>query len=651
MSVRDVVQAAAGVGGGGDNLYVEDVFSTYLYTGNNSTQTINNGIDLDGEGGLVWIKNRDSAANHALFDTERGAGKGLESSTAAAETTSPSGDLNGFNSNGFSLGSNFAQNVNTSSADYASWTFRKAPKFFDVVTYTGNFTAGREIAHNLGSVPGMIIIKSLTDDGYSWRVYHQSLGPTKFLALNSTNEEGDAVSTNMWNSTAPTDSVFTLGNHITVNSSSPSTYVAYLFAHDAGGFGDDGQQNVISCGSYTGNGSATGPVIDLGYEPQWLLVKQTGDGGGSGSNRWYLFDNMRNMLVGGADSYLSPNSSAAELSFEFLSPTATGFQITNSGSGTNYNGDTYIYIAIRRGPMKTPESGTEVFAVDYGGNSPLSFVSGFPVDMAILARTGSTYPKFNWGRLFGDRLDTSSTDAQATGSSAFPLDSNTQTGNGWGAADIAWMFKRAPGFFDVVAYTGTGVARTVAHNLGVAPEMMIVKNRNASAGNGAWTVYDSINGATKVMFLNATDASSASSIFWNDTEPTSTVFTVGSNDYVNYTNDNYIAYLFASLDGVSKIGSVTISSSGTLNVDCGFANGARFVMLKRSSAGGSWYVFDTARGIVAGNDPYLAFDKTNAEDFYGAGDIIDPYSAGFSIISAGLSNLEGTGIWIYLAIA
>ena len=152
-----IIQAAAG--NAGEALYVEDVFSTYLYEGNGSTKTITNGIDLAGEGGLVWIKRRDSAANHALFDTERGAGKAVESSTTASETTSPSGDLNGFNSNGFSLGSNFAQNVNTGSTDYVSWTFRKDPKFFDVVTYSGNSVNGRQIPHSLNSAPGFIIVK------------------------------------------------------------------------------------------------------------------------------------------------------------------------------------------------------------------------------------------------------------------------------------------------------------------------------------------------------------------------------------------------------------------------------------------------------------------------------------------------------------
>jgi hypothetical protein len=126
---------------------------------------------------LVWIKPRDNpygATNHFLRDTIRGGLNVIFSNTTAAGNTLATGLT--FNSNGFTTNSTSDDNY----GNIVSWTFRKQPKFFDVVTYTGNFTAGREIAHNLGSVPGMIIIKSLTDDGYPWRVYHQSLGPTNF---------------------------------------------------------------------------------------------------------------------------------------------------------------------------------------------------------------------------------------------------------------------------------------------------------------------------------------------------------------------------------------------------------------------------------------------------------------------------------------
>jgi hypothetical protein len=166
--------AAAGNAGGGDNLYVEDVFSTYLYTGTGATQTITNGIDLDGEGGLVWIKARNYNSPHSLADTERGRGSWLNSSSSAAAGSPTATEwVTSFNSDGFSLGDNW-QNENRAGIDTCSWTFRKAEKFFDVVTYTGTGVA-RTIAHNLGSVPACMIIKRTDLGSSNWTVYHSGI--------------------------------------------------------------------------------------------------------------------------------------------------------------------------------------------------------------------------------------------------------------------------------------------------------------------------------------------------------------------------------------------------------------------------------------------------------------------------------------------
>ena len=168
MLGKSLITAAAGAGAGGDVLGVEDVFSTWLYTGNGSTQTITNGIDLSGEGGLVWLKARSETQSHALFDTNRGATKLLASDLSNAEGTLSG--VSSFSSSGFSLGSFW----NSSPQTYASWTFRKAEKFFDVVTYTGT-GADQTISHNLGSTPGCIIVKQTSGAGGEWYVYHRSL--------------------------------------------------------------------------------------------------------------------------------------------------------------------------------------------------------------------------------------------------------------------------------------------------------------------------------------------------------------------------------------------------------------------------------------------------------------------------------------------
>jgi hypothetical protein len=203
MAVRDVVQAAAGVGGG-DNLYVEDVFSTYLYTGTGSTQTITNGIDLDGEGGLVWLKSRSNAYDNWLYDTVRGNTVRLISNTTAAQGFTGANGITSFNTNGFGLGAPFAE-INGSGATYASWSFRKAPKFFDIVTWTGNSTAGRQIPHNLGSAPGFVLVKR-TSNANNWVGWHRALTNTQYISINSTHQ---ALSDGgiFWNSTTPSSTL------------------------------------------------------------------------------------------------------------------------------------------------------------------------------------------------------------------------------------------------------------------------------------------------------------------------------------------------------------------------------------------------------------------------------------------------------------
>ena len=153
--------------------YMDDVFSTYLYKGTGSAKTINNGIDLSGEGGLVWTKGRYSN-NHQLFDTARGTGKTLYTDGDWAEWAY-STTLTAYNNNGFTLGS--YSGLNGSGNDYASWSFRKSPGFFTCLTFTGNndgSNANRTISHDLGSIPGCIIVKRTDASNSNWHVYHRN---------------------------------------------------------------------------------------------------------------------------------------------------------------------------------------------------------------------------------------------------------------------------------------------------------------------------------------------------------------------------------------------------------------------------------------------------------------------------------------------
>jgi hypothetical protein len=124
---------------------------------------------------------------------------------------------------------------------------------------------------------------------------------------------------------------------------------------------------------------------------------------------------------------------------------------------------------------------------------------------------------------------------------------------------------------------------------------------------------------------------------------------LGGHYEVNYTGSTYVAYLFASLDGVSKVGSYTGNGSSQ-TIDCGFSGGARFVLIKRTDSSGDWYIWDTERGIVAGNDPHLSLNSTAAE--VTTDDSIDPYSTGFTVNQVAATNINVTnGTYIFLAIA
>jgi hypothetical protein len=636
-------------------LFVEDVFSTYLYTGNETARSISNGIDLAGKGGLVWIKTRTGPSNwsHCLADTARGPTLNLSTNnTGAAVTTSDR--ITSFNSDGFSIGNNGFVNQN---GPMASWTFREAPKFFDVVTYTGNGVDGRQIAHSLGSTPGMMIVKC-TSNAASWPVYHRSLtqygiAGTGALVLNNTNEnQGGGFF--YWDDTDPTSTVFTVGNSNEVNTNG-QTYVAYLFAHDAGGFGPAGTDSIIQCGSYTGTGVNPGPTVTLGWEPQWLMIKRATGGTGD----WYMFDNMRGMTVQevtGGDAALRANVSGAEFADQHVNPTSTGFQVRGTDPSSNANGSTYIYIAIRRGPMRTPTLGTSVFspnAVTVPAGTQIT--SGFPVDMTMATYRLGQGP-FVEDRLIGistspsdttteQYLRTTSTAAEASGASFLYGWNNTgflMKAGYANAPDVFWSFRRAPGFFDEVCYTGTGSLQNVNHNLGVEPEMMIVKRRD---GIEDWYVTTTPF-TSGHLILNLTNAKSAFNIVGSN--PTSTTFAV-QNIVANGSGRSFVAYLFASCPGVSKVGSYTGNGSSQ-TINCGFAAGARFVLIKRTDSTGDWYVWDTARGIVAGNDPHLSLNTTAAE--VTSNDTIDTDSSGFVVNQVAATNVNvSSATYIYIAIA
>ena len=639
-----------------------------MYDGTSDTSlAINNDLDLT-KGGLVWTKERSSTGGggNILFSTDASGNHSglLFSNTTASAGSGYQPDYFTFRNNGYTT-TNTVGDTKVDGREYVSWSFRNQPKFFDIVQYTGNGTAGKTVAHNLGSVPGMIMVK-VTSTSDSWALYHRgSNGGTNpedyMLRLNTT--DAQANNADYWNDTAPTDSVFTVGTDPGVNGNGVS-YIAYIFAHnnDDGGFGEPGDQDIIKCGSYTGNGSSTGPVIDLGFEPGFIMLKRTDD---TQNAHWYAFDSLRGISTGGDDPYLYWNNTNAEVAGNAIEVTPTGFQLKDTGTGFNGSNATYVYMAIRRGGMQTPTAASDVFeAVAYTGNGATRRAIGSisRADLVLVDDRNNDSSISGRGVCVFDRLRgenallmTQSTDGDSNGweNDYFNLD---QSG-GWRSGDsdadffnkssstyISWTWARARGYFDMVAYSGTGSARTISHNLGVAPEMMWVKRRDAT---GFWSVYHKgVNGGSSpedyYLVLHDNNAATDDATIFNDTAPTSSVFSVGTHNRVNNSSGTYIAYLFATVAGISKVGSFQ-GDGGDVTVDCGFTNGCKFILFKDTGSGAHWRVFDSVRGINSGADPMTSLNLTSAE--ITTSDLVDPTSSGFTAIST------SANVYIFYAIA
>jgi hypothetical protein len=647
---------------------VAEVFSTYLYTGNAGVNAINNGIDLAGEGGLIWLKGRDAASSHTLHDTERGVNSRLSAQNTSAAATS---GLTSFNSNGFTLSATQAGELtNASNAEYASFTFRKKSGFFDCVTYSGNGVAGREIAHGLDGPVGMLIVKC-TSHAQNWAVWHKGIPNTHYLRLNSTNASNSGST--YWNNTTPTNTVFTVGTDHEVNVSG-KTYVAYLFADNSS---EDAEEQMIKCGSYSGTGNTT-VNIDLGWEPQWIMVKRVDSNTDFlDYQSWIIQDTMRglnpapkesangfsSLLLANknvAEGYRGNGSGTANNQHQFLL-TSNGFQAGPNGAVEFNRGSEaeYIYMAIRAPMMIEPTAATDVFNIDTAGANgdgvAPNYRSTFPVDFALHVRTGSGGPQA-YSRLTGPRyLYTDSTNDEGSTSQ-----STWDFMNGWynqnssqsvSTGQVVNMWKRAKGFMDAVCYSGTGSARTVPHSLSVIPEMIWVKRRN---GTNGWFVYTAEGAGSSYLHLEENYNYSTNATGFNNTAATSSVFSVGTNHSTNRVSGLYIAYLFATLDGISKCGTYTGNGSSQ-TINCGFSAGARFVLIKRANLAvsgneGDWFMWDSVRGIVAGNDPHLSLNTTAAQ--VTNDDSVDPANVGFIVNQVAATNINvSSSTYIFYAIA
>ena len=323
-------------------------FNTKLYTGTGSSNAVT-GVGFSP--GFVWLKKRSAADNHYLFDVVRGATKYIRSNLTSAEATDP-GSLSAFGSDGFTVVSE--GDINANGATMASWNWKAGTSFsnsagangaslastgsvnttagFSIVSWTSPNSNANTIAHGLGSVPEMIIMKKRGAAG-GWVVYHQAMGNTHGMFLSTANAKEDNAG--FFNDTSPTSAVFTTGSDGGLIN---NTMIAYCFA---------GKQSYSKFGSYIGNGNADGPFVYLGFKPAFVLVKLA-----SGADDWQILDNKRNP-INIMDKYLRPNNNGAKVTNAVVDFLSNGFKLRSSAGSWNPNGGSFIFMAFAENPFVT----------------------------------------------------------------------------------------------------------------------------------------------------------------------------------------------------------------------------------------------------------------------------------------------------------
>ena len=327
-----------------------DYFNTKLYTGNGSSGHAITGVGFQPD--WVYTTSRSNAYNNGMFDSVRGVNKELTTNTTNAEA-SLSTAISSFDSNGFTFS---GSGYNTNNYTFVSWNWLAGTSVsgntggsgtaksysgsvntdagFSIISYTGNFTNGQTTPHHLGAVPKMIIVKNYANASESWNVYHESIGNTKYLVLNTTAAADTAP---RWNNTSPTSTVFTNGANGATNANN-ETIIAYCFAE---------KQGYSKFGSYVGsNSGAYGPFIYTGFKPAFVLIKDS-----SAANAWTIRDDKRN-TYNPATNFLVPDSNAAEVTLgEAVDILSNGFKIKANGGKVQDSGNTYIYMAFAENPF------------------------------------------------------------------------------------------------------------------------------------------------------------------------------------------------------------------------------------------------------------------------------------------------------------
>ena len=625
---------------------------TYAYDGTATNVTYQEATNFSPD--LIWIKNRSTGSNHILQNTVAGINHPQYSdATYLGSADSVFGHVDLVSSNGFAVdeGNSGEANANKSGDDYAAWCFNagegaaatnndgtiastvKANQDagFSIVKYTGNGIATATVGHGLSLAPELVIVKIL-NAADNWAVYTEPTG-TLGMRLNSTSAAfATTGNNNYWNNTEPTNTVISIGDGYSTNLSSSYNYIAYCF-HSV--------DNYQKIGSYTGNGSTNGTIVETGFEPAFVMIKSS-----STTAHWNIVDNKRDTTNPATQRLFANLSNAESAGINVLDFLSNGFQIKNNDVGFNGNNETYIYLAIAADPdTTTPTVENSFDVVTYSGsNSAQSIDTGFKPDLVWVKNRDDSRNHVLSDSIRGAEnfIISNSTGAEITNDpqitslndNGFSLIGNSASVNRSGYDYVAWVWKagdhddnlpqintegdidsivsvNAEAGFSIVKYTGTGLAvnNTIGHGLSSAPEMIILKRLNST---NPWIVYHTAMGTGKHMELNSSGGESGTgSLFGYPADvgvaPTSTVFTVGVSSSSNASSSPFIAYCFHSVTGYQKVGSYT--GTGTTSSFTNFGFEPRWIMIKSTSSG-NWWIFDNVRG----NNKGLRANVSSQED-------------------------------------
>ena len=669
---------------GAADLVPSEHFKVVTYTGNSPsdnsgvTQTIT-GVGFQPD--LVWIKRRDGAENHYIHDSSRGSTKTIYSNLTNTEYDETN-SVTSFNSDGFVVGGYNGTNnkgetyvafcwkagggTTSSNTDGTITTTVQANTAagFSIFTYTGTGN-NATIGHGLDDEPRFVTIKTRSHTS-DWPVYHGNLGGGEYRVKLNSNDARDTTN-NPWNNTDPNTTVITIKGSAGNVNAFPRTFVGYAW-HSVEGFS--------KIGTYQGNASANGPIVNTGFEPAWLMIRRWESG-----DNWYIVDNVRstsnprqNALFANLTDGEYPTYGAK---VDFLS---NGFQIVSTDNATNAD-EAYVYMAFAADPDEEAPTLANSFNIEtWAGNAVDNRAitgHGFKPGMvwyktrnetndhnlsdSIRGATYQVRPNRDIAQVNGTDLiksfDTdgftlgTGGDANASGDTyvawSWKADDNEPTYNTNGSTNSV-VSANANAGFSIVKYTGTGSVATIGHGLSSAPTFIMIKALVATA-NSNWAVYHSGTGAgTHGLVLSTTDAPDDNAGYFNDTAPTSTVFTVGTYSVVNESADDYIAYCFHDVTGYSKFGTYTGNGSAGKAITTGFK--PDFVMIKSTVGSDNWRIYDTKRGIEKGG--YLEPNRSDADDTSNAPGLTMT-DTGFTITSGGVSigdNADGN-LYTYTAFA